>query len=161
MFDLVATFEEEAKRTTPNIPHAVISITSEDREVDFPPNPYRKALLRLRFHDEARPRNNYVTMSSLDAARVWSLVQKVQGEIDLLIIHCLAGFSRSPAIAAAIDEVLEVYDDNRWFTNYSPNRHVYRTMLNTFHFYDEAIEGLRKRGINLEEYGIAYPLFLK
>ena len=51
---------------------------------------------------------------------------------DLLIVHCEAGVSRSPAIAAALTKINEE-DDNFYFKNYRPNSLVYRTILN-YHF---------------------------
>lgn len=52
---------------------------------------------------------------------------------DLLIVHCEAGVSRSPAIAAALSKINEE-DDNFYFKNYRPNSLVYRTILNYYNF---------------------------
>lgn len=53
--------------------------------------------------------------------------------IQQIIVHCDAGYSRSPAIAAAIAKAFGM-DDEEYFSGgrYCPNRHVYRTMLNEF-----------------------------
>lgn len=65
-----------------------------------------------------------------------------------LLVHCQAGVSRSPAVAAALSKVLlgdantttqesTGYtfvgngDDSEYFGKYRPNMHVYRTLLNT------------------------------
>lgn len=54
-------------------------------------------------------------------------------EMEWLLVHCEAGWSRSPAIAAALDKIFKD-DDMKWFANYSPNRFVYRLLI------DEAVE---------------------
>lgn len=49
------------------------------------------------------------------------------------MVRFYAGYSRSPAVAAAIAKAFGV-DDEEYFSGgrYCPNRHVYRTMLNEF-----------------------------
>lgn len=44
-------------------------------------------------------------------------------------VHCDAGSCRSPAVAAALQK-LAGDDDSVWFATKSPNRKVYRTLLN-------------------------------
>jgi hypothetical protein len=51
-------------------------------------------------------------------------VNKVWDKIDLLMVHCLAGISRSAAVAAAIAKV-KYNDDSLYFTRYKPNISVY------------------------------------
>lgn len=54
-------------------------------------------------------------------------------DIDYDLDDCDAGYSRSPAVAAAIAKAFGV-DDEEYFSGgrYCPNRHVYRTTLNEF-----------------------------
>jgi len=68
---------------------------------------------------------------SADQARqVWRFVDQHQ-DVDLLIVNCEAGLSRSPAVAGAISYALGGCDAaKRFFTfPYVPNRLVYSTLL--------------------------------
>ena len=47
---------------------------------------------------------------------------------DVLMVHCLAGRCRSPAIAASLSKI-ETGEDSLYFKNYTPNSHVYNTIL--------------------------------
>lgn len=58
------------------------------------------------------------------AKQIWAFVNKVWDKIDLLMVHCLAGISRSAAVAAAIAKV-KYNDDSLYFTRYRPNLSVY------------------------------------
>lgn len=52
--------------------------------------------------------------------------------LTLFVIHCDAGYSRSPAVAAALALALNGRGaDDEFFVkgNYCPNMHVYNTML--------------------------------
>lgn len=49
-------------------------------------------------------------------------------EITTLIIHCAAGVSRSPAVAAAISQYL-YGDDGNFFETQVPNKYVYEVLL--------------------------------
>lgn len=49
--------------------------------------------------------------------------------IETLIVHCSAGVSRSPAIAAAISKHL-FGNDNEFWEKQLPNKYIYNLMLN-------------------------------
>lgn len=49
-------------------------------------------------------------------------------EITTLLIHCAAGVSRSPAVAAAISQYL-YGDDGNFFETQVPNKYVYEVLL--------------------------------
>lgn len=57
--------------------------------------------------------------------------QFIRGQPDLeyVLLHCDAGISRSPAVAAAIAVMLGE-SDKRFFRHYKPNMRVYRKILN-------------------------------
>lgn len=64
--------------------------------------------------------------------------KNIKDNTDTLIVHCMAGISRSPAIAFALNEIfnLESLDKNDFFDgkkygNY--NRYVYSMMLRTIY----------------------------
>jgi predicted protein tyrosine phosphatase len=53
-------------------------------------------------------------------------IDDVSDKINLLIVHCAAGFSRSPAVTAAIEEYLGL-PNTIWGSDlYKPNMHVYK-----------------------------------
>ena len=62
------------------------------------------------------------------ARQIWEFVDAVWDRVDLLLVHCLAGVARSPAVAAAIARV-KYGDDKLYFKCYIPNSLVYRTMV--------------------------------
>lgn len=47
--------------------------------------------------------------------------------LDYLLIHCEQGYSRSPAVAAAVALYLGM-DHNHFFDNYDPNKHVFELL---------------------------------
>ena len=68
-----------------------------------------------------------------DARFIVYFVKRVQDEVDLLIVHCEAGVSRSAGVAAAIMKSL-YNDDTSIFENpkFRPNMTCYRKVLETF-----------------------------
>jgi hypothetical protein len=70
-----------------------------------------------------------VPFSCEQAMKVWQFVLRHLPEIERSLVHCDAGMSRSPAVAAAISKVL-TGDDSAFFGGrYRPNIRVYRTLL--------------------------------
>jgi len=63
------------------------------------------------------------------AKQILDFYLEVQGKVDLLLVHCEAGWSRSPGIAAALSKVF-LGDDMYFFQKYAPNRFVYRLIMN-------------------------------
>ena len=92
----------------------VLKMAFEDREFFGPETP-----MDLRFDKEK-------AQQILDfAAEVWP-------KIDCLMVHCHAGMSRSPAVAAALEHIYHGNgSDNYWFSVRTPNMMVYRTILDT------------------------------
>jgi protein-tyrosine phosphatase len=48
-----------------------------------------------------------------------------------IVLHCNAGLSRSPGVAAALSNVL-CGNDQSFFERYRPNRRVYTLLLDVF-----------------------------
>ena len=120
--------EDAARDFHINIDHVVISIKSPGfRHVRLPKNVYRKARLKLKFHDIDREYPGLTEIfSPAHARRILRFFKKHGGRHFL--IHCEAGISRSPAVAAALTKAAGV-DDSDYFKRYIPNRLVYRTIL--------------------------------
>lgn len=121
------------ERITPHeAPHVIISITTTAEETArLPICPFTAGVLRLCFADADRV-SSAVPQAALfsegHAAQIWSFVTAHAGAIERIIVHCDAGLSRSPAVAAAIAKALGE-DDSEFFRRYRPNAHVYRMLL--------------------------------
>jgi predicted protein tyrosine phosphatase len=115
-----------------DVPWACISIVSEEGEWPDISGANRVDLLQLAFADATYPdpAGVLVLFSEQDAHRVLDFVKTVWNRIDLLMVHCEAGISRSPAIAAAVSRVY-LGDDGPFTLHhlYEPNPLVYRTVL--------------------------------
>jgi predicted protein tyrosine phosphatase len=69
-------------------------------------------------------------ISEEQAQRILQFFKSNWDSVDTFLIHCEMGYSRSPAVAAAIAK-LSTGDDFHWFRSYRPNMLVYRTLLET------------------------------
>ena len=117
------------------VPHIFISIYSTGSEpANITPNKFTKAILSIHFDDVEEDIVDkgtiYPAITEDQAKEIWSYVDLAElAEVELIIIHCDAGTCRSPAIAAAIDLVING-SDTKWFQPpYLPNKKVYKTML--------------------------------
>lgn len=109
-------------------PWAAISVAtySEDWPNLFEEN--RLGLLQLSFHDIDEHIYGYRLMSEVQALQILEFVDTVWNKIETLLIHCEAGISRSPAIAAAISRI-KLGHEGGYFRTHVPNRYVYNTLL--------------------------------
>ena len=117
-------------------PYIVISIADPGSRL---PKIRRSALclgiLRMRFHD-AEPCQDFILppeiklMTRRQALTAWRFVYQYLAHVQTIVVHCEAGMSRSPAVAAAVCRGLGG-DDRRFFQEYQPNMHIYRLMLAT------------------------------
>jgi len=103
-------------------------------------NCFFEGVLRLSFYD-SDPNNKHnphiapegQLFDEKRANLVIDFVAEVKDEIDMLVVHCEAGVSRSPAIAAVLAKI-HLGDDKAFFkAPFTPNMHVYRVMLDTAH----------------------------
>jgi predicted protein tyrosine phosphatase len=132
----------QAENLIPDKKCAIISITDHESDiVKFKYNNNIKGVLRLHFLDEDdlsyykhRKDDTYRLFSDNDAIKILDFVEEIKDKIDILYIHCYAGLSRSPAVAAALCDIYNIDSEINWFFNYSPNIFVYRTLLNTYNF---------------------------
>jgi predicted protein tyrosine phosphatase len=117
------------------VPFALISITDHGAPpARLPPDPLRRGVLRLGF-DDARPEDQPLDgwerprlMTAADARAVWRFFLSHQHDVGTLVVHCEAGWSRSPAVAAAILHAIGE-DATPLFRAYHPNVFVFRRML--------------------------------
>ena len=68
-----------------------------------------------------------------DAKKIKGFVDNMnkRGDVQTLLIHCAAGVSRSPAVAAAICQYLFGNDGN-FFKEQLPNKYIYENLLKYF-----------------------------
>jgi|GEM_PF-706025 len=117
-----------------DVSHIIISISDpRSRPPAIRANRLCRGVLQVAFHD-AEPSSRFRTppeirlMTADDAQAIWGFVLKHRADIRAIVVHCEAGMSRSPAVAAALCRALGD-DDRRFFQDYVPNRHVYRLIL--------------------------------
>jgi predicted protein tyrosine phosphatase len=112
------------------VPHVIISITSAPSDVArLPASPLTRAILRLSFADADVAHDAALVLFDRQRARaVAAFVREHREHVALVVVHCDAGLSRSPAVAAAITKWLGE-DDTPWFARYRPNMLVYRMLL--------------------------------
>ena len=115
-------------------PYIVISIADPGSpQPRIRPSGLCRGILRLRFHD-AEPVVGFISppeikqMTQQQALAIWQFVQRHLSDIRLIVVHCEAGMSRSPAVAAAICKGLGG-DDSRFFEEFQPNMLVYGLLL--------------------------------
>lgn len=132
----------KAYAQTMDEPHVVIQIASPDsKPPKLPDHPKRLAKLPLKFSDvdtrhleqdgvkEAFADRSLVKFNAVMASQIVSFVRLFREQAETIVVHCEAGISRSPAVAAALDRWLNGRETVDWFKLYLPNRLVYRTLL--------------------------------
>ena len=105
-------------------PWAAISITNPDDVLPKISEDNRIDLLSLQFDDVEFIRGTMVPISSEQAKQVWEFVEQYWNNIDLLMVHCHAGFSRSTAISKAISEKYQPNFADYFEQLYMPNKLV-------------------------------------
>jgi len=120
--------------------HIVIQITNPNRDWDgeygtflFPTLPeacaeFRKGVLQLRFDDIDEPTEPYTMFTDEQADQILDFVFTEHKGITWILVHCEAGYSRSPAVAAAITKI-SGGDDSPYFRMFSPNSLVYSKLI--------------------------------
>ena len=136
-------------------PHVIISITDPDSDLPkFAPNENRIGILFLQFHDledisadmTLQDAVEYITefglglFSDKQATQIVDFVEGIKDTAKGILVHCEAGVSRSAAVAAVIELMLNgsnerVFNDRR----YSPNQYVYARLL---HAWQKRVEGM-------------------
>lgn len=132
--DLFVYSRRAIESVTPHeVPHVIISITSSSDDLArFPEGDQCQGILRLSFVDAEAPSDRYAEselFSDQHALRIWQFVLMHRADIERVVVHCDAGVSRSPAVAAAIAKVLTGDDAEFFGGRYRPNLRVYRTLL--------------------------------
>jgi predicted protein tyrosine phosphatase len=133
---LVYSRKEVETALAPSVPYIVISITTSPSDrARVPQSSQCLGVLRLAFFDvdvpvqEAEPDGLF---SVKDAQQIWDFVLPKLSQLRCIMVHCRAGKSRSPAVAAALISVL-CGDALDFFERYQPNTRVYRMLREVYH----------------------------
>lgn len=88
---------------------AILSITNRlSKNVSFPSNDNIISIHNMKFDDEYLPKGNGPRQEYFEGLK--EFVDDIYDKVDILIVHCAAGMSRSPAVAEAIAKYLEDVD---------------------------------------------------
>jgi predicted protein tyrosine phosphatase len=110
-------------------PYIVLSIRSPGDSIPrLRPDPQRVARINLAFHDttpewEERSLEPLIPMSRQDAGRIARFVASHWGR-SMIVIHCVAGISRSAGVAAGILDAMSIDAAEFEVPPYDPNPHV-------------------------------------
>lgn len=124
-------------------PWAAISVSTDPAKFPVLREENRVGLLQLSFWDICNPKfaGEFQTENIAEGMRdkvftrqqadeILSFVSEMLSQIDTLLVHCEMGLSRSPAIAAAVANVLWGPGmDKIYFNRYTPNSFVYKMIL--------------------------------
>lgn len=103
--------EDEAVKmaTSSSDKMAIISITNRlSKNVIFPSNDNIISILDMKFDDEYLPKGNGPRQEHFEGLK--EFIDDIHDKAGLLIVHCAAGMSRSPAVAEAIAKYLDGVD---------------------------------------------------
>lgn len=113
---------EWAKPRERAVKYAVVSITDPNRpRLQFPEDYSLRHVLHLQFADILQPIGSYEPMNRDQAQEVVDFLHRTKDEVDVYQVHCHAGISRSPAVAAAMAAILGYPINDFWDCLRMPN----------------------------------------
>lgn len=116
-------------------PTLIISISSTDDKLPLIMNEADNENIRhieyLQFDDidTSESLHGLKPMSDEDAGCIVDALIQYVDEVSQIIVHCDAGYSRSPAVAAVLAKALGESDEEFFGHDYCINNHVYTTLL--------------------------------
>jgi hypothetical protein len=130
MPEIIVLSKKDAKAFTCNRPWAAISVATYLNDLPKLSTANLVGLLQLVFRDTTNVDHEHHFVKQ-DARAVLDFVEKYWDQIEVLLVHCEAGLSRSPAIAAAISYIkFGRGTDNQYFEGkFWANYLVYKTIL--------------------------------
>ena len=138
-FAAAGGYGQEYNTENITIPTMIISISCLDKAIPNRLEKYRRenkniinvAYVQFDDIDSSETINGETPMSKSDAKTIVDAFMKYKDRVEQIIVHCDAGYSRSPAVAAALAKALDMSDEVYFSSGqYCPNRHVYRMMMN-------------------------------
>jgi len=132
---------EMAIKRIPEKPELMIGILDSKNYRNNPNNfPITNPLNNLRINylsyildDIEEPFQDFVLITRETAKQILEDFAEHKDKIESLAVHCRAGLSRSPAVAAALNDCFFLGNSPEEFFSggYTPNRTVYRTICRT------------------------------
>ena len=122
-------------------PWACISIATDPSELAKINQVQRVELLQLTFEDlegcpagfaEKFPEKAKNMFTEAHAQQILEFSKKWWNKIDLLMIHCYAGVSRSPAVGKALSDIYQSGFSDYFDMMFSPNKMVYSTIKKVY-----------------------------
>lgn len=141
-------------------PCIIISICDVESEPNhFSGNKNIRNILRVFFDDCEMTTNSETAISEDNAKVIVSFINLWKDDIELVVIHCEAGVSRSAGVGAAILKALN-NDDMPVFNNgkFCPNMKCYREVLNAFMFRIDEAEINQKLNDNIKQWKLLNEL---
>jgi len=86
--------------------------------------------LNLNVDDINKETEGFVLFNNSHAKQILDFIDKYK-DVDIIIVQCDAGISRSAAVAAALSKIFD-QEDFRYFKQYASNMHIYKTILNLY-----------------------------
>lgn len=139
---LPKSLAKEFKCDEPWVAISIATIVDDWPEL---PTTKRVDLLQIYFPDLDTPDDLFdksMLFNEMHARQILDFVKMHKDKTFL--IHCEAGRSRSPAVAAAISKLV-MNDDMIWFKNYTPNRWVYRVIMTYANSIDWKIDQIAQK----------------
>lgn len=127
MNNIVVLNLDNAEEFTSNSPWGAISVVSEGQWPKLSTE-NRVGILHLAFWDIEELIPGYKRMTEEQAEKILNFADEIWDKAECLLVHCEAGISRSPAIAAAISKI-KIGHEGGYFQTHFPNRWVYSTIL--------------------------------
>lgn len=164
-----AQAEDKHVQGTINQKHILISINgttgSDSTPALIPDNENRVDMLQICFDDidnrdmqrdsfdKINKKYDFNLFSESHARNILNFVEKNIENIELIVVHCFAGVSRSVACASALSKILNNNDD-KIFKSGCPNMKVYTTILEKFFLscYNELWPKITEINFNNTEY---------
>ena len=140
MFNILIMSQAQVRYATYDKPYAIIGLRGINKTFpEYQDSPYLVDVLTLSVDDITEPEENKVLFSYIHALQILNFVEKYKNTIDLLIIHCNAGISRSPAVAASLSKIYNINYYPAYFFLYEPNIHVFSTLMSVYATYKRDI----------------------
>lgn len=156
---IIVLSRQWAKKYKCDKPWAAISVSTASGDFPELSSDNRLGLLRLQFWDISNPSQRQLEaedpklFSRDQAKQVIDFVNQHWDSIDTLLVHCEAGLSRSPAIAAAIISIKYGEGaDEEWFYKFNPNYHVYQSIINEHYGVESMAAAIAKRILEQKAY---------
>jgi len=133
MTNIIVLSQDNAEQYSSDKPYAVISITNPTREyANLKIGLGLTDVLRMKFWDindaELAKQNNLRYFTEQDADNILNFYDKVKDKVEILMIHCQLGLSRSAAVGAALTKITGG-NERQFFVDKRPNSLIYTTIL--------------------------------